>query len=225
MQDQPQMPPSYFEQPAQHSRIEKQYKQLALTSMQYLDGWCSETKASDLMDLVWFVKPKVIVEIGVFGGKSLVPMAFALKATGAGKAYGIDPWSAQASAEGMDGANKEWWGNLDHEAILRTLQERVKQFDLEEYVQLVQATSEAAAPIEEIDILHIDGNHSEGASFLDVEKWVPYVRQGGIIIFDDIGWTDASGGTSKAVDWLDAHYMRLRTVEDVENEWGIWIKS
>src|SRR5271155_2865720 len=48
--------------------------------MAQLEGWCSDLKATTLVDLVLKVRPQVIVEIGVWGGKSLVPMACALKA-------------------------------------------------------------------------------------------------------------------------------------------------
>ncbi len=217
-------PPSHYEYVVKSVRAEKtqkKYREIALNSMRYLEGWCSEGKASKLMDFVWAMDPQVVVEIGVFGGKSLIPMAYALKANGLGVIYGIDPWSCQASAEGMDGANKDWWGSLDHQAILTGLQSKIKQFQLNRYVKLIQATSADAPLIHDIDILHIDGNHSEEASYFDALKWVPLVRPGGIVIFDDITW----GTTSKATDWLDEHCQRIETVQDVENEWAIWIKK
>ncbi len=217
-------PPSHYEYAVKSIKLDKthkRYKDLAFNSMRYLEGWCSERKAGRLMDIVWEMDPQIVVEIGVFGGKSLVPMAYALKAKGSGVVYGIDPWSCQASAEGMDGANKTWWESIDHEAILSGLQTKVKQFQLSNYIKLVQATSVDADPIYGIDILHIDGNHSEAASYADTLKWVPLVREGGIIIFDDITW----GTTSKATDWLDQHCQRVESVQDVENEWAIWIKK
>ncbi|MBS0628115.1 MAG: hypothetical protein JSS09_07890, partial [Verrucomicrobia bacterium] len=46
---------------------EKRFKQTAIYAMRQLEGWCSEYKASTLMDLVWLTRPQTIVEIGVFG--------------------------------------------------------------------------------------------------------------------------------------------------------------
>ena len=214
-------PPSHYEyvMGVHKTKAESRYKQRILHKLKQLDGWCSDFKASTLMDLVWFMQPKVVVEIGVFGGKSLVPMGFALKQLGGGMAYGIDPWSAAASAEGMDGANKDWWGSLDHGAILRKLQSKITEFQLDDYITLVQATSADAPEIDDIDILHIDGNHSNDASYFDAVKWVPLVRSGGFIIFDDITW----GTTERATDWLDEHCVRVITMKDAENEWAVWV--
>src|ERR1700730_11515979 len=55
-------------------------------------GWCSEEKALNFVDLILTAKPKVCVEIGVFGGASLIPTAFALKHLKEGIVIGIDPW-------------------------------------------------------------------------------------------------------------------------------------
>lgn len=200
---------------------EKRFKQTAIYAMRQLEGWCSEYKASTLMDLVWLTRPKTIVEIGVFGGKSLVPMGYAIKALGnEGTVYGIDPWSPQASAEGQDGGNAEYWKNLDHDKILRDLQEKISLFNLSSHINLIQATSEKADPIENIDILHIDGNHSDEASYQDICKWGPLVRKGGMIIFDDITWSTID----RALTYLDEHYTKFLIIEDEGNSWGIWIK-
>ena len=73
-------------------------KQKALESMSQCTGWCSIAKGEFLVDLVLKHQPKVIVEIGVWGGRSLIPMASALKSLGEGIAYGIDPWDSLESA-------------------------------------------------------------------------------------------------------------------------------
>ena len=227
------VPPTHYEYVAQvnkdsyelgigvnQKRLPEYSKSRILDKIKQLDGWCSDFKAGTLMELVWFMQPKVVVEVGVFGGKSLVPMAFALKTLGSGVAYGIDPWCAAASVEGMDGVDKDWWGSVDHAAILDKLQKKITQFGLNDYIHLIQATSEDAEEISNIDILHIDGNHSNHASYYDALKWVPLVRRGGMIIFDDITW----GTTERATDWLDENCVRVITMRDLDNEWAIWVK-
>lgn len=220
--DQPPIPPSHYEYTIQAEPVASanRVKYSAMLAMKKLQGWCSTYKAATLMDLVWLTKPNKIVEIGVFGGKSLVPMAFAIKATGKGMVYGIDPWSAEASAAYMEGANEEYWGTLDHDAIYHELQQKVVEFNLQKYITLIPCTSEAANPIQDIDMLHIDGNHSEECSFADVLKWVPLVRSGGLIIFDDITWHTMS----RAPAWLDEHCTKFLQITDEENSWAIWIK-
>ena len=195
-------------------------KQKAFYVMSQLDGWCTESKAEKMIDLVLETEPDVIVEVGVFGGKSLLPMAVALDEIGKGIAYGIDPWTSTASAEGMDGVNEEWWGSLDHEAIYQRLLGKINQFKLNDRVELIRATSEDAPAIPNIDILHIDGNHSEKAAYFDATKWVPLVKPGGLVIFDDITW----GTTSKAVNWFDERCEKVALYRESGFDWGVWRK-
>lgn len=197
-----------------------QLKAKIFQSMDRLEGWCSKYKASVLVDFVFLLQPKKIVEIGVFGGKSLVPMAYAIKANNTeGKVYGIDPWSSEESGKDMEGVNYEWWTRVDHNRILSGLESRIREFELESEIELIRATSEEAEEIFDIDMLHIDGNHSDMASYIDVTKWVPLVRSGGLIIFDDINWST----TSRAVQWLDENCTKLSEYRG-DNIWGIWVK-
>lgn len=199
-------------------------KQKAFQAMRELEGWCAESKAGILIDLILTHKPQTVVEIGVFGGKSLIPMGIALQANGSGKAFGIDPWSNIESVQGMDEANKKWWSSLDHQAILNGLIGKINKFGLQDQISLVRATSKDASPIYDIDVLHIDGNHSEETSYFDVTKWVPLVRQGGIIILDDVTWVvDGKPSQSKSVDWLNAHCVKQGQYTD-GCDWAIWIK-
>ncbi len=227
MFDSPSHPPaSHYEYFHAHMQPDaSSIKQAAFAMMDQLEGWCSHEKASFLIDLVLKIQPQTIVEIGVFGGKSLIPMAYAQKTLGIGKTYGIDPWDRNASIQGLqDPANKNWWGSLDHDWILHHLQTKMQIFKLENQVQLIRATSADAPPINEIDILHIDGNHSEETSSFDVLKWVPLVKSGGWIIFDDLQWQEnGQNTTSRAVEWLNAHCLPFMQFKDT-SIWGIWIK-
>lgn len=196
-------------------------KKLAFQAMDQLEGWCSKFKASVLVDLVLMLKPDTVVEIGVFGGKSLVPMGIACKANQRGVVYGIDPWATASSTEGMDGENLNWWGSIDHEAIYQGLVKKVKAFKLNDRISLLRSTSEDAGPLGTIDILHVDGNHSEKAALFDVLKWVPYVRSGGAIIMDDLNWE----GPQKAIEYLDQFCTKLVEFNDSGSNWGVWIKK
>jgi len=191
----------------------------AYNYMDRLEGWCSKSKASILIDLVCMLKPKTIVEIGVWGGKSLIPMAHAQRNFANGITYGIDPWDNIESVDGMDGVNYEWWISIDHKKILTGLQNKIVEFGLHNNVMLVPTSSLLAPLIYDIDILHIDGNHSKKASDIDVQKWVPQVRRGGIVIFDDITW----GTNGDAVKWLDDTCIRLAEFRE-DCAWAVWIK-
>lgn len=218
----PQNPPSHYEYIIESKDVSGQIiaKSLALEAMNSLEGWCSKSKASVLIDLIFMFKPKVVVEIGVWGGKSLVPMAIAVRETHNGVVYGIDPWASASSVKGMEGVNKEWWGKVDHEKVYEGLAESIHKLHLDSQIKLIKKESKDAPKIPNIDFLHIDGNHSEEASYLDVCKWVPLVSKGGIIVFDDTTW----GTTKRAVEFLDKNCIKLAEFKG-ENTWGIWLKN
>lgn len=216
------MPASHYEQVVmekQNALTGYKVKWKAFQAMDELEGWCSKEKASVLIDMCLLLKAKTVVEIGVYGGKSLVPMAFALRELGNGVVIGIDPWSSAESAVGMDGVNHDFWSKLDHEKIYQGLLDKVNKFGLSGNIMLLRETSESAMPIPDIDILHIDGNHSEETSLLDVYKWVPFVKKGGLIIFDDVNWAT----TNKATAWLDENCIKFAEFHG-DNIWGIWVK-
>ena len=101
-----------------------------------LEGWCDLEKANTLASAVLSLRPAVTVEIGVFGGKSLIPMALACAACGTGRVIGIDPWDAASSTEGYTEANADWWKSVDHEAIYRGFTAHVHALGIEPYVEV-----------------------------------------------------------------------------------------
>lgn len=215
--------PSHYEISKDIDRVDaaNKVKNAAFAAMDRLEGWCSKFKAAVLVDLVLMIKPERVVEIGVFGGKSLVPMAIACKANQKGVTIGIDPWTAIASVDGMEGENLNWWGTINHDAIMQGLVDRIHEFNLDEQILLIRSTSEDTPVLGTIDILHVDGNHSEKAALFDVTKWVPHVRKGGIIVMDDLNWE----GPRKAVEWLNEYCVKLVEFNDSGSNWGIWIKQ
>jgi predicted O-methyltransferase YrrM len=211
--------PIPLEKPPVIFEVSTNCKQKALDAMKHFHGWCTENKASILIDLILRTRPAIVVEVGVFGGKSLAPMAFAVQENGFGTVIGIDPWSAKESVQGMEGENKEWWAKVDHEMIYQDLLAKINHFGLQKEIQLIRTTSEAAPLIQSIDIVHIDGNHSEDKALLDIHKWVPLVKKDGHIVFDDVYW----GTTAAAVAWLDRNCDRVGIYND-NCGWGIWKK-
>jgi predicted O-methyltransferase YrrM len=188
--------------------------QIALT-VPSMHGWCTVEKALAMADLIYETRPQLVIELGVFGGRSLIPQAMALKTNGHGHIYGIDPWKKEACLEGAnDKENDEWWEKLDLEAVFLSCMDFIWSSGLDPWCSVIRAKSEHVVgllPIKEkvgiedvatnpIDILHIDGNHSEVASTRDVELWLPRVRRGGHIWLDDTDWAT----TKKAVDLLTA---------------------
>ena len=163
-----------------------------------LQGWCTVEKAQWLAR--WIVERKClnVVEIGVFGGRSLVPMAMALHHLGCldkhwmGQVTGVDPYRNDvAEAEDSDPVNKAWWKSVDLAAIYKSAQEAVISNRLGYIVTFLLCDSkEAVSKFDDasLDVVHVDGSHNEAASTRDVEMWWPKLKEGGIMVMDDTDW-------------------------------------
>lgn len=176
-----------------------------------MEGWCSEEKARAMAELILREKPLVVVEIGVFGGRSLVPQALALRENGKGVIYGIDPWKLDSALEGENGkSNDDWWkNNVNLHEIHQLCVEAIWRQKLDEWCVLVRTPSQAChALFPMIDVLHIDGNHSEVASCRDVLIYAPKVKTGGYIWFDDVDWAT----TGRAVQLLEQSAEKVSQV-------------
>jgi len=174
---------------------EEVLKKRILNEISSIEGWCSKEKALNFIDLVLEVKPDVCVEIGVFGGSSIFPVAYTLKFLDHGIIIGIDPWDKLECIKYFDPIENEkdilWWGNLNLDYIHYSYMNMLKKYQLENHVTTIRKTSkEAASLIDSIDILYIDGNHSESCSIQDVMLYLPKVHTGGYIWYNDSLWIE-----------------------------------
>ena len=183
-----------------------------------LDGWLHPEWAAEMAELILKTRPTVVVEIGVFGGRSLLAQAMALDFNGHGKVYGIDPWKTAAAVEGWTPeheSHRDWWARVDLEKIHASCMAAIWRENLDTRAIVIRARSEDCFELfhrRPIDILFIDGNHSEEAAMRDVRNYLPSVRYGGYIWFDD-----CSSTTLPALSWigeacdlvLDRHKYRL----------------
>lgn len=182
-----------------------------------MPGWCTPKKGQRLAALARGAN--LCVELGVFGGRSLVSIAMALQDQGFGRVDGIDPFTASAALEGTnDPRNDEWWAALDYDAIAREAQLSCYKLGLAPYTKLVRMLSRDVVAFyadSSIDLLHQDSNHSEEISCQEVALWTPKVRRGGYWVFDDTNWPS----TQKAQRELEASGFNL--FEDHES-WRVY---
>ncbi len=155
-----------------------------------LEGWCSREKAEALAEIVLRDKPEVCVEIGVYGGRSLVPVAAALRQIGKGAIYGIETWRADVAIQHVTNAeNDGWWAALDFNRIKSTFLQFIAEQGLAMQVRIIEApAADAAAMFGSIDYLHIDGAHSIFNAAEDTVLYGKKVRKGGTIVLDDANW-------------------------------------
>lgn len=162
-------------------------------------GWCSVDKAHDLARAILKLRSSVTVEIGVFFGRSLLPMALAHAEQNHGIVWAIDPWTAEAAKEGYDGVNAAWWGGLNHESIYQAFLSHLRAQGIDKFVHVVRQKSDDVTPPDVIDLLHLDGQHTDQTS-RDVDRYASRVRPGGMVFVDDIHWS--GGGVERAVEKL-----------------------
>lgn len=184
--------------------------------MPKMEGWCSPEKAEALARAVIDVQPVYAVEIGVFAGRSLLAIALAMRECGGSKVFGIDPWKSDESAKGWEGdkPNHDYWKKIDHADILRQARKSIQDQMLGSQVELIEATSKGSYEFissavtdirahgeDLLGLLHIDGNHCEEQAVWDVDHYVPLVKPGGIIIFDDTNWSTTKKAQERLAEY------------------------
>ncbi len=195
-----------------------------------LEGWCLLEKAKQLAQLVLDVRPSLVGELGVFGGRSLIPQALAMRETGGGVCFGVDTWSAEIAIEAFDPSDADdakqiaWWATIDMHEIYRGCAKAIEDLKLDDYCGLIRARSEYAAQLfalESIDILHIDGDHQQISSCRDVSLWLPRVKPGGYVWFDDTNWPQ----TQAALGLLEQQCRKIRETTLGESQWRLYQKQ
>lgn len=165
--------------------IETLFDEVRRTNIMF-DGWCDEVKALTLASIIVAYRPEISLELGVYGGRSLVPMALAHKAVKRGKVIGVDPWSKAIAVAGQPTeADRKWWADLDIEKIYRDFTERIGTLDVQQYVEIKRTTSERYDPPVAVGLLHIDGLHDKTAIY-EAMKFGPRVKVGGFCVVDDL---------------------------------------
>jgi predicted O-methyltransferase YrrM len=156
-------------------------------------------KARTFAALVHKYALRTYLEIGVYRGRSLLPVAALFKQLGDGVATGVDPYSFEAAEqhdtelfpESAAKVVSGWNRGMDWDALYAEVLARIRDFGVADHCRIIRASSaEAAAsvPAGSIDLLHIDGNHDRAAVLFDVETYLPKVRAGGFVVLDDAWW-------------------------------------
>jgi predicted O-methyltransferase YrrM len=119
------------------------------------------------------------VEIGVYEGSSALVLVDSL------------PPEAELHLVEPFGSGMDWWEPADERAV-RAVVARAAAGRGGPEVHWHVATSEAAASGWDrgVDLVFIDGDHSEAACRLDWELWHPFVEPGGVVAFHDARGSD-----------------------------------
>lgn len=179
-------------------------------------GWCTLEKAHCLLDYVFEIRNRkadpVCVEIGVFMGKSMLPVAIGLQNFDAGKIYAIDPWSNHEACIGYTDENRRYWSSVQLDLAYEYVVQLVVEQDLTKYVEVLRTTSDLAPVIQNIDLLHIDGQHADQV-VRDIHKFASEVAPDGYVVVDDMDWISVY----KVRDLLDLYgFSSIHKVDTAE---------
>lgn len=193
----------YFLTPQKEVKMTKEHtKQQIIEAHQKYDnqlcwGWCSLDKSGCFVDYVDDICSRVdnpvCVEIGVFGGKSILPVALELKRHNKGRLFAIDPWKNDEAGKGYEywPTEHKYWTTVDLEFMYKFFLDLLTEYDLHEYVEVIRDTSDNAPEIDNIDFLFIDGQHTDQA-VRDTMKYATKVKLNGYCVVDDVTWGDVS---------------------------------
>ena len=177
-----------------------------------LRGWGGKVERPYRMaELIVQEKPKTVVEIGVFGGQSLIPQALALAVMRSGRIYGIDPFNLEVIKKEMAELDDEpMWLKQDMDLVLKDTLRWIRDLGLaERAILIVSESKDCSTLFNSIDILHIDGAHTEEAALLDVNLYAKRVKKGGYIWMDDTHFPS-----------LQPALRELENVADLVDDWG-----
>lgn len=193
-----------------------------------MSGWCDPVKGCALSDIVMAERPATCAEIGVFAGKSCLSIAFGLRArattspASVGIVHAIDSWAAPDSLVDVGPDDAKWWSNnVKLDDVYEEFIGHLHVTRLGRYVNVLRMPSiDAAKLVGPLDLLHIDGCHSEWSSTSDVVLWLPKLRVGGTLVMDDVNWPS----TQTAVRFARKFCDELRVTNSPESVFGVYKK-
>ena len=193
-----------------------------IAALPAIEGWCTECKAVWLAGLIAGNRCSRVLEIGIYGGRSLIPMALAVQEHAPeGKVYGVGEWSSDVAVEtATDAASDAWWRDVGLETIKARFLRNLLDNQLAGIVNVLEMSSDEAfkcltaiGPFE-FDLIHVDGSHSEVQALRDVKSWTGLLPPGGILVLGDIARPSMQGARQ---------YLRsnLSVVEEVFESEGV----
>ena len=157
------------------------------------------------MFIVDLVRPRTIVELGVYSGVSYCAFCQSVKELNLDtRCYGIDSWQGDANS-GPYGPEILSDLKAYHDPLY------------ENFSCLIKSTfDEAVSQFEDstIDLLHIDGYHSYEAAKNDFERWLPKMSSRGVVLFHDTNVRDPGFGVWKLWDELKLTYPHFEFVHE-----------
>lgn len=128
-------------------------------------------------DLVATLKPALLVELGVDRGESYFAFCQSADENRTGtRCVGVDTWQGDQHAGGYD--ETTFAEVVEHNRANYESFSTLLRSDFDDALNQFEPGS--------IDVLHLDGLHTEAAVRHDIESWLPKLRSGGILLLHDV---------------------------------------
>ena len=155
-----------------------------------LYGWFAQNTKKWYSDRVSPIKNGIVVEIGVYGGASLLSIVDICKEN-KNHLYGIDPWELIKFHNDKKSSPLLLKKKQNELKSRRCNLEKIIEELKYDHVSLIKDFSVNAARTfedESVDLVFIDGSHGYESVKADLENWFPKIKKNGILGGDDWGW-------------------------------------
>ncbi|OGJ87028.1 MAG: hydroxylase [Candidatus Raymondbacteria bacterium RifOxyA12_full_50_37] len=141
-----------------------------------------------IQEIIYSIKPDVIIETGVAHGGSLIFYASLCKAIGKGQVIGIDI------------------------EIRSHNKKAIEEHELSSYITLLEGSSVAPLLVEEVRqlvakketvLILLDSNHTRQHVLLELEAYAPLVTKGSFIVVTDGIMKDLENAPRSQLDWKE----------------------
>ncbi len=153
-----------------------------------IEGWTQKEQLEYLMQRVKELPDNsVIVEIGVWQGRSALAMGEACRGTGK-RIYAVDPWIDYETKKGLLSSRLSEFGVDSVDSVYDKFLTNLSRFELKQWIEPIKATSiDVAATWSrgECDFVFIDGDHNYEPVLADLRAWTRLARKGAVIAGDD----------------------------------------
>jgi len=151
-----------------------------ISEFKNIDGWLTDNEAYGLYSIAKKIKSGgVIVEIGSWKGKSTYCLAKGLRY---GKLFAIDPFNAQ----GEPGSKTIYEEAMGEIPLIEQFITKMNYLGVIEKIVILKGYSnQFINNFEQIDLLFIDGDHSQEGCDFDFLNYAPKIKKNGLIAFHD----------------------------------------
>jgi MMP 1-O-methyltransferase len=147
-------------------------------------GWCEGEAAHEAVrTCLGLPSSPVIVQVGVFLGRSTAFLAGACRTRGDTKVHCIDPLDCSGDAFSVPYYTAAL-ADSGSVSLEKAFLENMRRLHLQEWIALSRATGQAAAHAwsRPIDMLWLDADQSPRGAREIYDAWVPFLRAGGTIV-------------------------------------------